>query len=282
MCACSPWGQPEIQSNLSVSNWHFPKMTKAAHRASSTHPKSECSKDFKIAFWPRHRRGPHSPCLILLHISVGIVRIHKSWILMGWPFWLEKTHNALCCCCELLTAWAGPQQRQAVLRSLQRGGIFDISPWWQPCYYSGFILYASSLCGPMSPVATHKIWFGWQILSGSGVWTHPAHIKAWAVIFKGCLTYAGREFIGDTAVHGEDEVSEALFLVYTNGAQTTGPWRICIIYSPTSLLSCVYFTQYLVTWKTTGKHCPIRLPLWKVVRKHGVHLTINMQRACRW
>lgn len=82
---------------------------------------------------------------------LGIVRIHKYSTEMWKPLWLVKTHNALCCCCELLTAWAGPQQ-QAALRSRQRGGILDISPWWQPCYYSLFVLCASPQCG--SPVAT--------------------------------------------------------------------------------------------------------------------------------
>lgn len=157
MCTCSPWVQPEIQSNLFL--WPtdiFPKWRSPPTRP-STQAKSECSKCFKIAVWPQHRGGPHTPSLILLHISVGIVRIQKSSALTGRPFWLERTHNALCCCCELLTAWAGPRQRQAALRSRQRGGIFDISPWWQPCYYSRFILYASSLCGPMSPVATQNL-----------------------------------------------------------------------------------------------------------------------------
>lgn len=116
----------------------------------STQAKSKCSKFFKIAFWPQHWGGPHTPSWILLHITVGIVRIQKIRALTGRPLWLEKTHNALCCCCELLTAWAGPRQRQAALRSRQRGGIFDISPWWQPCYYSCFILYASSLCTHVS------------------------------------------------------------------------------------------------------------------------------------
>lgn len=184
----------------------------------STQAKSERSKCFKIAVWPQHRGGPHTPSLILLHISVGIVRIQKCSALTGRPFWLEKTHNALYCCCELLTAWAGPHQWRAALRSRQRGGIFDISPWWQPCYYSRFVLYASSLCGPTSPVATQNlIWMTntfrlWSVDCFGKL--HPActQIEARAVIFNDCLTHAGRECILQGHIeHGYHEVSEALF-----------------------------------------------------------------------
>lgn len=80
-----------------------------------------------------------TPSSVLLHISAGIVSIQKCSAVLGRPLWLETTHNALCCCCELLTAWAGlRRRRRTVLRSRQRGGMFDISQWWQTCYYAPF------------------------------------------------------------------------------------------------------------------------------------------------
>lgn len=143
MTICSPWIQSEIQSNRFLwSTDIFPKW-----RSPPDGPTQASSKCFKIAVWPQNGGGPHTPSSILLHISAGIVRIQKCSARTGRPFWLERTHNALHCCCELLTAWAGPQQWRAALRSRQQGGILDISPWWQPCYYSRFVLYASSLCG---------------------------------------------------------------------------------------------------------------------------------------
>lgn len=133
--SCFFWVQL-VQSHL--SSWPtdiFPMRWNPPTR-SSTQAESEHSKCFKIAAWPHHRGGAHTLWVQSYSISLlGIVRIHKCSTETWKPLWLVKTHNALCCFCELLTAWAGPQQ-QAALRSRQRGRILDISPWWQPCYYS--------------------------------------------------------------------------------------------------------------------------------------------------
>lgn len=62
-------------------------------------------------FWHECRGGPHACNLILLLVRVGILSIQKYSSLTGMPFWFQKAHNALCCCCELLTAWARPREQ---------------------------------------------------------------------------------------------------------------------------------------------------------------------------
>ena len=228
MCALS-----EIQSHRSLwSTDIFPKWRSQPTRP-STQAKSERSKCFKIAVWPQHRGGPHTPSRILLHISVGIVRIQKCSALTGRPFWLERTHNALYCCCELLTAWAGPLQWRAALRSRQRGGIFDISPWWQPCYYSRFVLYASSLCGPTSPVATQNlIWMTntfrlWSVRTALANSTQLVLKLRPGQLFSRTVWHTlGVNVVFRDTVNMLGWSIRSSFLVDTSGARTTGPQRI--------------------------------------------------------
>lgn len=179
----------------------FSENDEACPPGSPTQTTNDHSKLFKFSVWPQQRGGPLTTSLILLHISFGIVRIQKRTALTGRPYWLDKTHNALCCCHELLTAWAGPQQRQAALRSRQRGGIFDISPWWRLCYYSDFVHYASFQRGPTTPVASHNpIWMTntfwlWSMDCFEKLHIACTQTEASAVIFKDGLTHARRGFI---------------------------------------------------------------------------------------
>lgn len=209
---CSPRVHSKIQSQL--SQWPtdiFPKW-RSAPTPSSTQATSERSKCFKIAVWPQRGGGPHTPSLILLHISVGIVRIQKCSAVTGRPLWLERTHNALCCWCELLTAWAGPRQQRTALRSRQRGGIFDISPWWQPCCYSRFVLYASSLCGPTSPLATEKSDLDDKYFPALDCFGELHPVKPQQLFSRVVWHMLGVNlFSGDS------------FLIHTSGAPTTAP-----------------------------------------------------------
>lgn len=191
---CSPRVHSEIQSQL--SQWPtdiFPKW-RSAPTPSSTRATSERSKCFKIAVWPQRGGGPHTPSLILLHISVGIVRIQKCLAVTGRPLWLERTHNALCCWCELLTAWAGPRQQRTAQESAAGWNIWHFSVMTALLLLSFCAVCILSMWTHVSP-GNRKIWSGWQILSGSGLFWRTPPSEASAAIFKGCLTYAGRESI---------------------------------------------------------------------------------------
>lgn len=157
---------------------------------SSTQAESERSKCFKIAAWPHHRGGAHTLWVQSCCTSpLGIVRIHKRSAETWRPLWLLKTHNALCCCCELLTAWAGPRQQRAAPRSRQRGGILDISPWWQPCYYSVCAACISSVrisCGNIKSNSDDKYFPGPSVSVDS---TQCSPTWAWAELLDACWVW---------------------------------------------------------------------------------------------
>lgn len=147
--------------SLSVIDWHLTRNDEACPPRPSAQAKSERSKCFlKLQFDPSIEEVHTLPSRILLHISVGIVRIQKCWALTGRPYWLEQTHNALYCCCELLTAWAGSQQWRACAEESAAGrNTWHFSVMTASLLRSFFVLYASSLCGPTSPAATpNLIW----------------------------------------------------------------------------------------------------------------------------
>lgn len=116
----------------------------------------------------------------------------------------------------------GLNSGELALRSRQRGGILDISPWWQPRYYARFSYCMHPLCADPRLPRQHQIWFGWQILSGSGARTVLANSTLLVLKTEArglCLTWSLR----GCGERGQDEASEALFLVV---ARTTRPRRI--------------------------------------------------------
>ena len=155
--------------SLSVIDWHLTRNDEACPPRPSAQAKSEHSKCFlKLQFDPSIEEVHTLPSRILLHIFVGIVRIQKCSALTGRPYWLEQTHNALYCCCELLTAWAGSQQWRACAEESAAG-----RNTWHFSVMTASLLRSFSYC--MHPLCAdprlpwqHQIWFGWQILSGSG------------------------------------------------------------------------------------------------------------------
>lgn len=185
MNICSPWIQSEIQSNRFL--WSTDIFSK--WRSPPDGPTQANSKCFKIAVWPQNGGGPHTPSSVLLHISAGIVRIQKRSARTGRPFWLERTHNALHCCCELLTAWASGELRW---------GVGSRAEYLTFLRDDSLVTTLVSYC--MHPLCVDLIWMTNTFL----LWSvdcfgklHPActEIEAWAVIFKDCLTYAGRKCI---------------------------------------------------------------------------------------